>query len=79
MYKVLVRERTVVTAWENFLYEATVRVFRNIVAVLCNLTWAVGFLLLSCKRIPPLFLSRTIVWVHVVQLVVEPNSVLGFV
>ena len=68
MYAVLVRERTVVTAWENFLYEATVSVFRNIVAVLCNLTWAllylVGFRLLSCKCIPPLFLSRTIVWVH---------------
>ena len=26
MYAVLVRERTVVTAWENFLYEATVSV-----------------------------------------------------
>ena len=69
MYAVLVRERTVVTAWENFLYEATVSVFRNIVAVLC-MTWAllylVGFRLLSskCMRIPPLFLSRTIVWVH---------------
>ena len=59
MYAVL-RERTVVTAWENFLYEAT--------AVLCNLTWSllylVGFRLLSGKCIPPLFLSRTIVCVH---------------